>query len=80
VLARHRADVGADDALAAYHAMRAADIRSRTLAVDLLNRSLLTGFLPVQVARGLGLAAAGAFPPLRRLLIRQGLSATPGTA
>ena len=60
--------------------MRAGDIRSRTVAVDLLNRSLLTAFLPVQLARGLGLAVAGAVPPLRRLLIRQGLAWRPSGA
>lgn len=77
ILLRNRADPGSATALAAYQAAREADVRSRTLAVDLLNRSLLTGFLPVQAARGLGLAAAAAFPPLRRLVIRQGLAANP---
>jgi 2-octaprenyl-6-methoxyphenol hydroxylase len=74
VLARHRSDPGAAAALDAYHAARQADVRSRTLAVDLLNRSLLTGFLPVQLARGLGMAAVSAVPALRRALMRQGLA------
>lgn len=73
VLARHASDPGAPAALAAYHDARHADIRSRTLAVDLLNRSLLTDFLPVQAARGFGLALATSVPAVRRTLIRQGL-------
>lgn len=74
VLARHRGDPGAPAALEAYHSARQADVRSRTLAVDLLNRSLLTDFLPVQAARGIGLALASSVPLLRRALMQQGLA------
>ena len=52
---RDGGDVGADDLTARYDHMRRADVASRTLAVDLLNRSLLSDFLPLQGARGLGL-------------------------
>jgi 2-octaprenyl-6-methoxyphenol hydroxylase len=38
-----------------YDRERRADVMSRTIAVDLLNRSLLSGFLPVQGLRGFGL-------------------------
>ena len=74
VLAGHRADPGGAAAGDAYHAARQADVRSRTLAVDLLNRSLLTGFLPVQIARRVGMAAISTVPVLRRALMRQGLA------
>ena len=47
-------DIGGADVLAAYDKMRRADVGSRTLAIDLLNRTLLTDFLPVQGMRGLG--------------------------
>ena len=76
LLVRHRDDPGAPAALDAYQSARQNDIRARTLAVDVLNRSLLTDFLPVQAARGLGLALASSVPPLRRALIRQGLAET----
>ncbi|MCB1385415.1 MAG: FAD-dependent monooxygenase [Nitratireductor sp.] len=56
----------------AYHAARAADIHSRTASVDLLNRSLLSGFLPVQAARSFGLYALSSLGPLRRLAMREG--------
>jgi 2-octaprenyl-6-methoxyphenol hydroxylase len=78
LLARHRDDPGAPAALDSYHAARQGDVRSRALAVDLLNRSLLTNFLPVQAARGLGMTLAASVPPLRRALMRQGLAARTG--
>ncbi len=39
--------------------------------MDMLNRSLLTGFLPVQAARSAGMYLAGKIGPLRRLLMRE---------
>jgi 2-octaprenyl-6-methoxyphenol hydroxylase len=75
ILPRHRDDPVDTPALEAYHRARQADIRSRTFAVDLLNRSLLTGFLPFQALRGVALALAGSVPPLRRILMKQGLAA-----
>lgn len=74
VLQSYRTDPGQPEALATFHRARQGDVRSRTLAIDMLNRSLLTGFLPVQAARGLGLAMADMVPGLRRVLIRQGLA------
>jgi 2-octaprenyl-6-methoxyphenol hydroxylase len=72
-------DVGADDLLAEYNRLRRNDIASRTLAVDLLNRSLLTDFLPVQGLRGFGLYLVDQIGPLRRALMREGI-APSGTA
>jgi 2-octaprenyl-6-methoxyphenol hydroxylase len=63
------------DIAARYDRKRQLDVKSRTMGVDMLNRSLLTGFLPVQFARGIGLFAAKSFAPLRRTLMRQGLGA-----
>jgi len=67
-------DVGADDLLVRYDRARRADVGSRTLAADLLNRSLLTGFLPVQGLRGLGLYALDRIGPLRRAVMREGVA------
>ena len=55
---------------------RQADVRSRTLAVDLLNRSLLTDFLPVQAARAARArrCAASVAGLLRHALMRQGMA------
>jgi len=57
-----------------YSRSRFADISTRTLSVDLLNRSLLASFVPVQLARAAGLHAIAAIGPLRRLLMREGVS------
>jgi 2-octaprenyl-6-methoxyphenol hydroxylase len=73
VLAGLLPDPGASSVLAAYDTARRADVLSRTAAVDALNRTLLTDFLPVQALRGLGLFLVDRVPPLRRLAIRQGL-------
>ncbi len=67
-------DIGGINVLVAYDRLRRADIGSRTLAVDLLNRTLLTDFLPVQGARGLGLYLIDRIGPLRRMFMREGVA------
>jgi 2-octaprenyl-6-methoxyphenol hydroxylase len=71
---RAGADAGSREVLAAYDAERRADVASRTVAVDLLNRSLLSDFVPVQGARGLGLYLLDHVGPLRRAVMREGVS------
>jgi 2-octaprenyl-6-methoxyphenol hydroxylase len=67
---------GADlpSALVRYDDLRRADVGSRTFAVDLLNRSLLSDFLPVQGLRGLGLYLVDRIGPLRRAVMREGVA------
>ena len=57
-----------------YDRRRRADIKSRTVAVDLLNRSLLSDFLAVQGLRGLGLYVIDRIGPLRRAVMREGVA------
>jgi 2-octaprenyl-6-methoxyphenol hydroxylase len=71
---RQRHDPGADELTSRYAQMRRADVMSRTLAVDLLNRSLLSEFLPLQGARGLGLTLLQHIGPLRRAAMREGVA------
>lgn len=52
---------------------RQVDVRSRTLSVDLLNRSLLSDFLPVQFLRSAGLHLLSALGPLRSVVMREGI-------
>ena len=66
-------DIGGTETLRAYERARRADIALRTGAVDGLNRSLLTRFAPIDVARGAGLATLSAIGPLRRLVMRAGI-------
>jgi 2-octaprenyl-6-methoxyphenol hydroxylase len=58
----------------AYDRKRRADIWSRTAAIDLLNRSLLSGFLPVQMLRAAGMHMLSAIPPLRYLAMHEGVA------
>jgi 2-octaprenyl-6-methoxyphenol hydroxylase len=71
---RQNIDVGAPQLLARYDTQRRADVTSRSIAVDLLNRSLLTDFLPAQGARGLSLYLVDRIGPLRRALMHEGVT------
>lgn len=64
-----------DGALVAgrYGRTRRFDVAGRVTGVDLLNRSLLSGFLPLQFARAAGLMLAREVGSVRRLLMRAGL-------
>ena len=75
-IAAHRdgADIGGEDVLAGYDKMRRGDVAGRALAIDIFNRSLLTDFLPVQGARGLGLYLLDRIGPLRRAVMREGVA------
>jgi len=66
----------APQAVRAFNRQRRIDVTSRTAGVDMLNRALLSSFLPVQALRAGGLAALSAIPPLRLLAMREGM--TPG--
>jgi 2-octaprenyl-6-methoxyphenol hydroxylase len=66
-------DPGGNVLLEAYDARRRADVRSRAFAVEIANWSLMSDFLPVHVARGLGLHLAARIGFFRRALMRQGL-------
>ncbi len=69
-------DPGSMELLARYETSRRADVTTRAFAVDLLNRSLLSDFLPIQGIRGLGLYLVGRIGPLRRALMREGVAPT----
>lgn len=71
-------DPGDRTILQHYEKKRTRDIATRTNAVDILNRSLLTPFLPVQAARGLGLYVVNRIAPLKRFLMREGMAPTSG--
>ncbi|MFN3501703.1 MAG: FAD-dependent monooxygenase, partial [Allorhizobium sp.] len=53
---------------------RRLDIASRTASVDLLNRSLLSGLLPVQMMRAAGLQVLASVAPLRNLVMQEGVA------
>jgi 2-octaprenyl-6-methoxyphenol hydroxylase len=67
-------DPGSPAALGRYASARRPDVMSRTFAIDLANRSLLSTFLPMQSLRAAALHLIGSFGPLRRLAMREGLA------
>ncbi len=67
-------DPGAQSALASYRAARRVDIAERVLGIDIANRSLISELWPVNAARALGMTLIGAIGPLRRLVMREGVS------
>ncbi len=66
-------DIGSARTLDSYESARRSDIFLRTNGVDILNRSLLSDFFPVDFLRGAGLLAFSAIGPLRRALMREGV-------
>lgn len=73
----HPEDPGADTVLRSYSRRRTPDVFARNSAVNLLNRSLLSGLLPAQIARSAGLNLMEKVPPLRGFFMREGMS--PGS-
>jgi 2-octaprenyl-6-methoxyphenol hydroxylase len=71
---RRGGDMGGATLLARYDRLRRADVDSRTFAVDLLNRTLLSDLLPAQTVRGLGLYMIDRIGPLRRSVMREGVA------
>lgn len=67
-------DIGGKSVMQSYNIGRRGDVWSRSAAVDLLNRSLLSGFLPIQAARTIGLHLLNAIAPLRRFVMRHGIT------
>ncbi|WP_281977454.1 UbiH/UbiF family hydroxylase [Pseudorhizobium flavum] len=63
----------AADAGDRFNRRRRPDIMTRTFGVDLLNRSLLSDFLPIQMLRATGMHLLNAVPPLRNLVMREGV-------
>jgi 2-octaprenyl-6-methoxyphenol hydroxylase len=67
-------DIGAPQVLSRFEKARRSDISSRTFAIDMANRSLLSDLLPMQMLRGIGMHLMGSVGPLRRLAMREGLA------
>jgi 2-octaprenyl-6-methoxyphenol hydroxylase len=65
-------NVGAPQVLDAYHGARSADVMARSGAIDLLNRSLLADFLPLDLARGAAVHLIARSETVRKALMRGG--------
>ncbi|MCG6204313.1 UbiH/UbiF family hydroxylase [Rhodopseudomonas sp. HC1] len=67
-------DPGSDAVIARFGRARGADVASRTFAIDMANRTLLSNLLPAQAARAAGMQLISSVGPLRRMAMREGLS------
>lgn len=72
-IAKDRDDAGSERVIRAYDSARRPDILARTGSVDVLNRTLLSDFLPNQIIRSTGLEILRTIPPLRAFFMREGL-------
>jgi 2-octaprenyl-6-methoxyphenol hydroxylase len=66
-------DFGSARVLGDYDRRRKLDVRPRQAVIDLMNRSLLSGYLPMEAGRAAGLTALAYFDPLRRFAMSMGL-------
>jgi 2-octaprenyl-6-methoxyphenol hydroxylase len=69
-------DPGGSAVMDRYSAMRAPDVNGRITAIDLLNRTLLSPYLPVHLMRGLGLHVLNNLDAFRRLVVKEGVQPT----
>jgi 2-octaprenyl-6-methoxyphenol hydroxylase len=69
-------DAGSSAAMADYHARRSRDVTERQAIISAMNTSMLAEFLPLDLMRVGALSAISSFPPLRQLVMRQGLAPT----
>jgi len=67
-------DIGNASVLERYDGLRRPDVTSRALAVDMLNQTLLSDFLPLQGARQLSFLMLQSIGPLRRAVMREGVA------
>ncbi len=58
----------------AFDRRRRPDVLSRTASVHMLNRSLLSSFLPTQFMRAAGMHVLDHVPPLRNMVMREGIA------
>ncbi len=66
-------DPGAAFVLHDYDRLRRRDVQPRQQMIDLMNRSLLSGFVAMETARALSLELIAGFGPLRRYVMKRGL-------
>lgn len=69
-------DLGGSAVMDRYSALRAPDVNGRIMAIDLLNRTLLSPYLPVHLMRGFGLYVLSNADSLRRLVVKEGVQPT----
>ena len=67
-------DPGNAALLAKYDALRRRDVQPRQQVIDMMNRSLLSGFVALEAGRAAGISLLQQFGPLRRAAMQYGLA------
>ena len=67
-------DPGSPAIMADYDAKRRRDVQPRQQVIDLMNRSLLSGFMALETGRAAGMSLLSQFGPLRRAVMQYGLA------
>ena len=80
IVRTHPDDPGSTGALFLYDARRRPDILARSSTVNLVNSSLLSDFIPAQLARSAGLSLLRVAAPLRGFFMREGMRPGSGFA
>jgi 2-octaprenyl-6-methoxyphenol hydroxylase len=71
-------DPGTPEIMRAYDALRRRDVQPRQQVIDLMNRSLLSGFMAMETGRAAGMTLLSQFGPLRRAVMQYGLAPSSG--
>lgn len=71
-------DPGSAGILSAYDALRRRDVQPRQQVIDMMNRSLLSGFMALETGRAAGITLLSQFGPLRRAVMQYGLAPSSG--
>jgi 2-octaprenyl-6-methoxyphenol hydroxylase len=72
-------DAGSPVVISEYNTKRRMEVLPRQQVIDLMNKSLLKGYLPMEAARAAGLAALHYVTPLKRFVMSHGLSPSRST-
>jgi 2-octaprenyl-6-methoxyphenol hydroxylase len=67
-------DPGGGALLVRYDALRRRDVQPRQQVIDMMNRSLLSGFMALEAGRAAGIGLLQQFAPLRRAAMQYGLA------
>jgi 2-octaprenyl-6-methoxyphenol hydroxylase len=71
-------DPGNAGIMSRYDALRRRDVQPRQQVIDMMNRSLLSGFVALEAGRTAGMALLAQFGPLRRAAMQYGLAPSSG--
>ena len=71
-------DTGSPGILEDYDMLRRRDVQPRQQVIDLMNRSLLSGYVALEGGRAAGLSLIAGFAPLRRFVMQRGLAPVEG--